>query len=198
MRDTLRLIFILLIVFCCNSSGNSNLITDRVDNSELLSIDLIETSNLQNPSDSLDCVFDQNTQTDEFLRNIPELKPYEWDQNSQTATVILDTRDTLFITRGGCAHFGVSAEFRLKNDKANYSDWNEVYKKILWIAELLKSEFMLDDIKNAINTDQIAIEKYDNIEVVYFNDEYLRDNHYEIMRKVEVDETVLSLSYYIN
>lgn len=93
----------------------------------------------QESLESDDCIFDQQTQTDEFLRNIIELSGYYWDKESKTASIILENGDSLLITRGGCYHFGVTAEFRLRNDTTDYSDWTKVYDKVLWIAKVLES-----------------------------------------------------------
>jgi hypothetical protein len=48
-----------------------------------------------------DCFFDQTTQTDEFLAEIPEFSDYIWDNVQKVATILLDDGDTLKVKRGG-------------------------------------------------------------------------------------------------
>ena len=144
--------------------------------------------------DDADCIFDQTTQTDDFLKGISELENYKWNAEEKEATVILETNDTLLISRGGRSHFGVSAEFRLRNDSTDYSDWEAVYERVLWISEVLSSEFAHEEIKNALKASEIEV----NNDHTFFTNQYLQDNNYEIYRSIEPDRSLIILSYYIN
>jgi|GEM_PF-3024057 len=152
-----------------------------------------EGQNLIQPDD---CIFDQQTQTDEFLKNIAEFDGYYWDKDSKTAEIPLDRGDYLLITRGGCYHFGVSAEFRLRNDTTDYSDWQNVYDKVLWIAKILDSEFKFNMIKNDLDSNLITINKMEQGDTLYFSNEYLKDNNYSIDREIQKGLVVLRLGYY--
>ncbi|MBA9079885.1 MULTISPECIES: hypothetical protein [Rufibacter] len=146
-----------------------------------------------------ECVFDQETQTDEFLKDVEELKGYKWDYGKRTATFLLETGDTLQIYRGGCSHFVVEAEFRLRNDKTDYSNWGNVYKKALWIAKVLDNEFDYKALKKDIDSKKVTFGRYEEvgIDVVYFTSEDLRDREYQIERKLESKLQTITLSYSI-
>ncbi|RNI30024.1 hypothetical protein EFA69_10910 [Rufibacter immobilis] len=146
-----------------------------------------------------ECVFDQETQTDEFLKDAKELKGYKWDYGKRTATFLLETGDTLLIYRGGCSHFVVEAEFRLRNDKTDYSNWGNVYKKALWIAKVLENEFDYKALKKDIDSKKVTFDRYEEvgIDVVYFTSEDLRDREYQIERKLEPRLQTITLSYSI-
>jgi len=199
MKYSLLLVFILTI--SCNSvsekrqvdqSKVANLVSDSSDKPHTISKTNKETGETD------DCIFDQLTQTDEFLKNIKELQNYEWDYLTRTATIILDNGDTLMISRGGCYHFTVSAEFRISNEEIDFSDWNNVYNKVLWIARLLDEEFAYKEIKNEIDSNKVTFEKIEKGDAVYFSSEYLQNNHYEITRELNDNLNVITLSYYIN
>lgn len=152
----------------------------------------------QDSIESDDCIFDQITQTDEFLEDITELKGYQWNKESKIATFRLDNGDTLLITRGGCYHFGVSAEFRLRNATIDFSDWTNVYDKVLWIAKILDTEFEHDMIKNELDSNLITTQKFEHGESVYFSSQYLQDNNYSIDRELHKGLIILRLNKYIN
>ena len=88
--------------------------------------------------DDNDCTFDQETQTDDFLKGIKELEGYSWNQETKTAIIKLSETEILSIYRGGCAHFELSGSFNLKNVNLSYPrDKKIIYKKALWLAERL-------------------------------------------------------------
>lgn len=179
-------LFIFFLLLSCSSASN------KKPQATIQQQTVLEIEN--SSEDESDCIFDQSTQTDAFLKRIPELENYKWNSEEKVATIILDSNDTLLISRGGCYQFGVSAEFRLSNDTIDYSDWKNVYAKVLWISELLQSEFAYPEIKNALNTSEIEIDN----DYIYFSNEYLQDNNYELTRRIEGDKDIIVLSYYIN
>lgn len=72
-----------------------------------------------------DCVFDLNTQSDEFMKRLIDYQDYSWNDESKTATIILNNSDTLKLSRGGCTHFyyttyystQISDSMNLKNEE---------------------------------------------------------------------------------
>ncbi len=203
MKYLLYILILVSIISCSNNPQAKKLDKIKIaeqastdhqypKNTDLKTDSIIETT-IENEENS-DCIFDQTTQTDDFLKGIIELDNYIWDSISKTATIILENKDTLLITRGGCDHFGVSAEFRLRNDKTDYNDWNNVNKRVLWISRILESELSYYEIKNEI--DSVTIITQDDY--AFFSNEYLQDNNYVISRRIDEDLTVISLSYYLN
>jgi hypothetical protein len=145
-----------------------------------------------------DCIFDQATQTDEFLKGIPELENYSWNQETKTATIVFPNQDTLLVQRGGCDHFGVSAEFILRNDPADFRNWDNVFDKVLWIAEILDNEFNFERLRDDLKSNKLEIVRINSADEVIFSDEYLQINHYELIRFIDQKKTIIFLSFYIN
>jgi hypothetical protein len=191
------LFIVLILTISCNSASKNRQMDQSLISDSSSQLDTADKINADTEN-SDDCIFDQLTQTDEFLSNIKELQNYKWDYNTRTATIILDNRDTLLISRGGCYHFTVSAEFRIINEEIDYSVWNNVFNKVLWIAKLLDEEFAYKEIKNEIDSNKVTFEKIENGDAVYFSSEYLQNNHYEITRDLNENLNVITLSYYIN
>ncbi|MEJ8802713.1 hypothetical protein [Pontibacter sp. H249] len=197
METTFGLILILIITSCSNlnQDNNQNTITEV---SPLVTADSLQYRSVKvtasESPESEECIFDQATQTDEFLKEIKELRGYKWDYSSRTATYILETGDTLLLTRGGCYHFTVSAEFRLRNDKTDYSNWSNVYQKSLWIAKALSKEFHYEELKRDIDLNKVTIEDYGYAEAASFENEMLVDNGYVIERNLYPNRTVIKLS----
>lgn len=53
-----------------------------------------------------ECIFDQATQTSEFLDTVSQFQDYTWVDSIVTAFIALPNADSLEIKRGGCVHFG--------------------------------------------------------------------------------------------
>ena len=106
-----------------------------------------------------DCIFDQKTQTDKFLKDNASFNSYTWDQKTKTATIPLEGGDTLLVYRGGCMHFSVIATFISHNSTIDYNDWEEVYKIAYWIASEL-DEYNLERLKKGIDEKAYYLEDY--------------------------------------
>lgn len=208
----MKLIVIFILLLSCSSEQNQRAIVPKkpepkveektiYDNTEEKAKDKITENDIDTASVTtekeikeqveIDCIFDQKSQTDEFLRGIPQLAGYEWDSAQKLATIVLDTEDTLLVRRGGCNHFGVSAKFILRNDTTDYSKWDNVFERVLWISNLLDSEFYHEKIKQTLDSSQYEI-KWGNS--VFFLDEYLQDRNYEIFRRLQDDKSIIILS----
>ncbi|WP_452227649.1 hypothetical protein [Lacinutrix sp. MEBiC02404] len=118
-----------------------------------------------------DCVFDLNTQTDDFLKEIPEFSNYVWDNEQKKATIKLENGNTLIITRGGCAHFSFYGNLFLNKSELNLNDESGIFKKALQIAEKLfhKSDYEL--IKELLKNKDYEIEKSENQYYLDFKDD---------------------------
>lgn len=84
-----------------------------------------------------DCFFNRASQTDDFLKNIPEFSDYTWNNTSKKATVFLENGDKLTIERGGCDRFNFYAHLYLQNTDLTLKNKNAIFKKALWIVEKL-------------------------------------------------------------
>ena len=201
MRTTLGPILLFIISACSNPIQEDNQISIAEESASVTTDSLDHDNILDTASEnteSEDCVFDQATQTDEFLKDVKELKGYRWNNASRSATYVLESGDTLLITRGGCHHFTVSAEFRLKKDRTDYSKWNNVYQKVLWIAKALDNEFDYEELKKDIDLEKVTIEDYGYADVASFDNEILVDNGYTIERTLHPGSTTIRLSKTLN
>lgn len=200
MKNNFLLILFIVLISCGRSGSMDKPVSEKsVSPKRETQKEKTTTTNDVQDFDPNDCVYDQTTQTDEFLKGIPELSNYTWDQGEKTATVIMEDGDSLLIRRGGCMDFGVSAEFRIFSNKVDYKDWSKVFSKIFWIMDLLTKEFDNEGIKKEINKKTHKIQKdlyQDGEDIVTFSDQVLQDQHYEISRIIRKDKTVLKISHY--
>ena len=186
MKKNVAFILLLLAISCGSPEK-------RAQTEELAQVDtLVERMGED------DCIFDQKTQTDAFLKGIDDLKGYSWNQQNKTAMLILQPGDTLRILRGGCDHFEVSANFILTRDVETYTNWKPVYEKVLWIAQLLKSEFNYEAIQQTIADENLRIESEGNGQLIYLNHPDLMAMNYQIWRAVSPERVEIALSYYTN
>lgn len=89
-----------------------------------------------------DCIFDLETQTDEFLVETTFWEGHTWDAEAKTAFVSLSETDSLEIYRGGCTHFGYYVTLISSTKEVKISD------HAFWIAEIQKWTHQLPDFDN--------------------------------------------------
>ena len=93
----------------------------------------------ESPANEPGCVFDQETQTDEFLIGVKEFSNYSWDDEAKIASIELENDERIDITRGGCDHFTYSVELISKTDTTPHD--NADY----WIARIQEYYSHLND-----------------------------------------------------
>lgn len=146
-----------------------------------------------------DCIFDQSTQTDDFLS---ELKTkscfYDWNNDSKTATLVLCDGDTLIIKRGGCYDYGVSAEIIMPNVGFDFEDLSSITKPILWLVDNLKSEFDHTKIQDAFLNGNYSLDENDQQMTFTFTDEDLVLNNYMLIISVKDESLKSIISWYMN
>jgi hypothetical protein len=95
-----------------------------------------------------DCVFNDDYQglTDEWLKEINK-NNFVWKSDINRA-VVIDGPDSIFLSKGGCGHFGISVELRIPNDRHLISD------STFWIERTLRlaDEFGMDHYSKAIRS----------------------------------------------
>jgi hypothetical protein len=136
-----------------------------------------------------DCPVSQVGQNDDFLKNISELSHYKWNNVTKKATVTLQNNETLIITRGGCIHFMVEAEFH-PITKIN-TDRQVIFKRILWITKQLK-DFKYQALKEAIANNRYKEFTNQYITTITFTDKILEDKFYAITINTETNTFAIS------
>ena len=117
-----------------------------------------------------DCVFDQASQTDEFIKDIKEFSNYTWNDSTKTATILLNSGDTLFASRGGCNHFALSGTLIQQNQSQFEFNQKRVFEKALWIAERLFDHHDFGELNDLIeHRNYSLIESDDNGFFLQFN-----------------------------
>ncbi|WP_340153380.1 hypothetical protein [uncultured Marivirga sp.] len=139
-----------------------------------------------------DCIFDQETQTDEFIRDIQEFQNYEWNDSTKEATIILESGDTLIAYRGGCYHFGISGTLKTADQELRETSKDYILEKGLWMAKNLFTTFNFNELQNKVTTEDYEIIRSDeeifHIEFNhdYYSEYYLRAEQLDGQLKVEI------------
>ncbi len=141
-----------------------------------------------------DCLVTITNQTDDFLKNIDELQNYKWDSVTKKATINLANDEILTITRGGCIHFLVAAEFQLPKPISYKNDSIYIFDRVLWITELV------DDYKYTILKDAIKSGAYEtvtnkHITTLVFTNKALKEKFYAIT--INAKENTFSISQFL-
>ena len=142
------------------------------------------------------CIFDQSTQTDAFLKGIKGLDNYTWDDESNSAEIVLNDHWFLTITRGGCDHFLLSAEFLYDRNLEFEDNKKEIFEKIIWITSLLNEEFEYETIKKCIEEDKMTFTETTSGFYGNFMDSKIYEMYTFDYRK-EKGNTVFGISYYL-
>ncbi|WP_370213714.1 hypothetical protein [Mesoflavibacter profundi] len=143
-----------------------------------------------------DCIFDQTTQTDEFLKNIEELKDYVWFDDEKKAEIVLNDHWSLTIKRGGCDHFELSAEFFYERSLDFKTNKNLVFDNLIWIANLL-DEFEGDIIRQCFENGKYSItEENENKFFINFLDVRIYESYLMTYNSDKTTTFILSYTIY--
>jgi hypothetical protein len=188
MRRPLTIICILAIISCEQPANTGTVDENTMDN----------TTNIEKVSTvDQDCVFDLTTQTAEFIQEIPDYSNYIWDDQTKTATVLLDNGDTIKLTRGGCVHFNYYIQLITKTTDSltiNNPDFGLDLAKELAQKVFPKPDYQLIDslVTNKLYEDHLTDFQY------YFN--LTQDMYCDmtiIMQETESGQFRLEIGYYL-
>lgn len=150
----------------------------------------------ENNKDIDTCIFDQSTQTDDFLKGIEELKGYVWDNKTKTATVKLSEEEKIEIYRGGCDVFAMSTTI-IYDTKLQFSE-EFVIQAIKRIIELLPNEYEEKLITQYLSTNKLVFikEGENNYDANFMSQELYESIN--VLYKIKNNKAYISLDYYIN
>lgn len=199
-------LIIFLIFFCCKEATKTDKVIISIgglsskDSTEVVEELLEDLKRDLDVSENEivieECVFDQSTQTDEFLHNIEVLKEYTWNSETKTAEIVLNDHWLLTITRGGCNEFEMSAAFTCNRILDIQKDKQIIFDNIVWITTLL-NDFDGEIIKKVIAEDKVSISKENEFNYYgNFMDEKLYEKYYFNFNNK--DRTTFEVGYYYN
>lgn len=203
MRSLFKILVVILFFSCVDDkSVQKEKTVVSINNSSIDSINLVEelVSDLNLQEDvkdsSEECIFDQATQTDEFLKGIDELSDYVWFEKEKRAEITLSDYWDLSIIRGGCDHFELTAKFTYKGKLDFEKDKKLLFNKIVWITSLIE-EFDGEIIERCLKDKKYSETKED--EYNYYV-EFLNEKIYESysLRFNNENNTIIEISYFIN
>lgn len=143
-----------------------------------------------------DCVFDQSTQTDEFLKDIPEFSNYKWNDKLKTATIELESGDTLIVKKGGCDHYGFYGNLILENSNLDINQNEIINRKALWIAKKLFEKSDFDFFKKSIDEKKYEIIK-ENKQIYITFEQEMWCNATLVIKKNINSKISIEIGYYI-
>jgi len=142
--------------------------------------------------DEEECIFDQATQTDEFVKSVSEFSNYTWNNESKEATVILPSNETLIAQRGGCYHFGISGTL-VTNDRTDFDNLDYWFEKSLWIAERLFSENDFRTLKKSIEQKTYTMPEGNSTYILFPHEYY---SEFSMTLKKNGNKVELYIGYY--
>lgn len=115
---------ICLLTAACKPSAKDN----QSMNDSTLAKDTIDTL------DDSDCIFDTSSYkfTTTALLKFDKTIQYKWDKEAKQAKAILNNGDTLYLSIGGCDHFGYAATLITKTP---FNVTDSLLNKTRWLAK---------------------------------------------------------------
>lgn len=155
---------------------------------------LLLTNHLFSQNDE-ECTFDLKTQTDEFVKTVPEFSDYSWDDIRKEATIKLENGNILVAHRGGCVHFGISGELYLKGDDGiSLQDLDYLFREAKWIGKRLFSDSDYKLLRESINNKTYA--DLSDESGTYILIPHKTYNEFSILVRTEGKSKVLYVGYY--
>jgi len=157
---------------------------------EVKSNDSVNINHLDN-----DCIFDIKTQTSDFIDSIPEFSNYTWNDEQKTATIALNNGDTLYASRGGCNHFGISGKLKV-NKKIDLDSVEIIIEEAKWIAKRIFSHGDYTELNTLIENENYQIDRAKDWLHLNFNHEFYMDYSISVHRQ-ENGTLTIEIGYYI-
>ncbi len=136
-----NLIFAFLsLVICCSPTKKDRQVTDSTITSNPHVVVKTPVDTTGNEKVEEDCVFNDDYYglTVEWLKELNK-RNFIWRSNLNQALLPMG-QDTVFISKGGCYHFGISVELKLTNDNHLISDSTYWIQTALQLADNYKME----------------------------------------------------------
>jgi hypothetical protein len=170
MKKTFYYLILGLLISCGQSNKNTK-IADPIKTTSQTEIEQKTNDTTSDKED--DCVFnnDYNELTTEWLSEL-KIKNFIWRADLEQA-LIPNGQDTVFLSKGGCYHFGMSVELKLTNDNHQLTD------SAFWLNRSLKLaiEYHMDHYKQMIEEGRIRMAQDGETRVTYvIDDEKEPDN----------------------
>lgn len=143
-----------------------------------------------------DCVFNNDFKglTTEWLAELGRTK-YIWREDLAQALIPMG-QDTIYVSKGGCNHFGISVELHLNNDNHTLAD------SVFWVENALKlaQDFKMEEYQRSIEQKKIKRLGDESDIALWFEIIDAEDNYiYEgIIVKIEKNSKIVSISQYLN
>ena len=155
-----------------------------------------QSQEIQPTEISEECIFDQATQTNDFLKEKPLFKEFKWDSISKVASGVIGA-DSIQITRGGCTHFSFYVVIRTKElDTLEFSDQKFGFKKALNLVRDVFPEPDFELFERLINEQLYELQEQENQKSYYFrNGDYC--NTSLIIERLPNGFYQLEIGYYI-
>lgn len=186
-------LLLMLAASCSTKNDTKTIETLKNDSTTISKVDSVKEE--ESPED--DCVFNNDYfgLTKEWIKEL-KLEIYEWDTVNYRA-IVPDGADTIYFTKGGCGHFGISFEFKLHEDHHPLTDSSYWISKSMLIAKRLNFDFF----DKSVADGQFRMER-NRENSIWFDvkDDQLEDNLiYDGIEVVEKkDEKIVSMVVYYN
>jgi hypothetical protein len=194
MKKILHLLITGLLISC----GQQVKSPQTIDNGDSLTDNnKMEVTDTTSTADGEDCVFNNDYKglTIEWLTE-SKIKDFIWNDNLKQA-LIPRGRDTLFISQGGCTHFGFLVEIKLANDTHALTDSVFFIQKAFELA----TEFDMDHYVKMINEGKLR-KAESGVERVWFevDDDDFEDNiiYNGIEIAIDGQDKRVNISQYVN
>jgi hypothetical protein len=162
MAKTLYYLIIGLLISC--TQQNKNAATGvNTDTLKVNSITEIKIDDSTSATEDEDCIFnnDYKQLTTEWLTEL-KINYFIWRADLNQA-LIPKGQDTVFLSKGGCYHFGISVELKLTNDFHSLAD------SALWMNRALKLaiEYQMEHYKQMLEEGRVRMAQDGDKRVTY-------------------------------
>ena len=166
-----------------------------VENSQDIKVEDDVKPDVEKKSDD-PCIFDQATQTDDFLKGKKGLEDYSWNQKTKIAEIVLNDHWSLSVIRGGCDTFELTTMFMYDRTLDFEQNKAFIFERIIWITSLL-DDYHGALIKETLETDKISIQKDEDTYYVNLMHPQLYES-YMITFTTSENGTNFQISYFLS
>lgn len=192
-----KIVYCLLAILSISCAQKRNSETLSPKDTTLVTDSRIEAKDTTSRTDEENCVFNEDYKglTTEWLKELG-IEDFIWKDDLKQA-LIPKGRDTVFISQGGCTHFGYLVEIKLTDDQHFLNDSSFFVQKALALAR----EFKMDHYEKMINEGKLR-KVQDQETAVWYEiddndvDDNLIYNGIEIKKEGEAKRVNISQYFY--
>lgn len=145
-----------------------------------------------------DCIFNPRSIKEDFLRQIPDISHYEWDNIDKEARVITKNGDFIYVKKWACNSYGMESKKIIVNPGFGVKSINLWSKEVKLFASQLLDSSNYQSLENYLSENDVIIDSMIGDRRIELDIPHESYSEFLIVIDGGPDALIISISYYMN